>query len=144
MERANITSRMSPLNFLARLLLSLPASRVQVNQVWPSTPSSLKDSVVTLNLSQRMPVNSWVRWISPMWILLKGYLRQSLSIRNLPIAILAQRSELSLRSMTTSDFSLPAPEDRTVHNAAKRSRARVHNRLLIRFSRCQQQQSFRY
>ena len=144
MELANITSRMSPLNFHVRLLLSLPVSQVQVNQVWHSTPSLLKDSVVTLNLSQRMHANSWDRWISQMLTSLKGYRLRSLSIRNLPIAILAQRSEQSLRSMTTSDFSLLAPEDRTVRNVAKQSRARVHNRLLIRFSQCRQQQSFRY
>ena len=142
--RVNITSRMSRLNFHAKRSLSLQGYRVQENLVWPSTPSSLKDSVVMLNLYRPTPANSWVRWISRMWILLKAFHQQSLLIRNLPIAILAQRSELSPRSMTISAFSLLVRGGRTVRNVAKRSLARVHNRLLIRFSQCRQQRSFRY
>ena len=135
---------MSPSNFHAMHLSSSLVFQVQVNQVLPSTPSSLKVNAATLNHFLHTPVNSWAKWINRMLISSKVFHQLSLLIRSQRTETLVQQLELSLRSMTTSVSSLRALDARIALSAARRFHARALSRLSIRFSPCLPQQSFRY
>ena len=134
---------MSRSNFLAMHLSSLLAFQAPESRALPSTQSLPKANVVMLNPFRHMPDSSWVRWINLMSILLKAYHLQSLSTRNLQIETRGQRLEQSQRSTTTLDCSSRVPAGRTAQIARRQYHVRAHNKLLIKFLLCLQQQSFR-
>ena len=96
-----------------------------------------------LNPYLRMPANSWVRWISLMWISLRVFHLPYRLIRSQQIEIHVRRWELLPRCTTIYVCSLHVPEPRTVLSATRLLPANHHNRSLIKSLNYQQQLSFK-